>query len=219
MENAKDKIIKKIASMSGRYSGYEIFNDWIRCMALSISNSLDMLHGELWEQREAEYKSTLKKYNPDEQANLCEMTAWLTEALEESIEDVLGYIFMKSGMGSASTGQFFTPFHLSELTASTAMQDLINSYDGSVVSMREPSCGGGGMVIAAAKLMKEAGIDYQKVLDVVAQDLDWKGVYMCYVQLSLLGIKATCLQGDSLGTKRPEPSQIFYTPARAGMML
>ena len=64
--------------------------------------------------------------------------------------------------------------------------------------MHEPSTGGGGIIIAAAKVLKDRGLNYQKCLKVVAQDLDWKGVYMTYVQLSLLGIEATVIQGDSL---------------------
>ena len=91
------------------------------------------------------------------------------------------------------------------------------------ITVNEPSCGGGAMIIAAAKVLQEHEINYQKAMDVVAQDLDWKGVYMCYVQLSLLGISAICVQGDTLcdpyvegKTKR---SHIMRTPMKAGMLL
>ena len=66
------------------------------------------------------------------------------------------------------------------------------------------------MIIAAAKVMKEAGINPQRALKVVAQDLDWKGVYMTYLQLSLLGIKAKVVQGDTLA----DPYRIGYPPER-----
>lgn len=56
----------------------------------------------------------------------------------------------------------------------------------------------GGMVIAAAQVLQEKGINYQRVLDVVCQDLDWTAVYMCYVQLSLLGVKAIVAQGEHI---------------------
>lgn len=62
-----------------------------------------------------------------------------------------------------------------------------------------------------------------KAMDVVAQDLDWKGVYMCYVQLSLLGISAICVQGDTLMNPyvkgKTERSHILITPMKAGMLL
>ena len=44
-----DEIVKKITSISGTYSGYEIFSDWIKAFALSISNSTDILQGKIWQ--------------------------------------------------------------------------------------------------------------------------------------------------------------------------
>ena len=77
------------------------------------------------------------------------------------------------------------------------------------------------MIIAAAAVMKDRGISYQDVLEVVAQDLDWKAVYMCYVQLSLLGINATVVQGSTL--KEPyvqgyPEERIFRTPKKVGIL-
>ena len=54
------------------------------------------------------------------------------------------------------------------------------------IRMTEPSIGSGGMVIATAKYLKERGINYQKKLKVVGQDLDWLAVYMSYIQLYCL---------------------------------
>ena len=59
--NRKKDIINTIRSISGRYSEYEVFTDWIRCCALSISNSMDMLHGKVWQDRERAYLDTIKK--------------------------------------------------------------------------------------------------------------------------------------------------------------
>ena len=221
--NHKKDIIKTINQISGKYSAYEVFTDWIRCMAMAISNSVTPFHGSLWKEREETYMSTISKYSLDERNMICEMTAWLAETLGDGPDDVLGDIYMKSGMGSKAAGQFFTPFHLSELCARIATTDLITSYDGGVVELSEPSCGGGGMIIATAKALQEAGIDYQRKLRVVAQDLDWKGVYMCYVQLSLLGIDAICVQGDTLiepfNPRRTERSHMLFTPARMGVLV
>lgn len=208
--------------MSGKYSAYEIFSDWVRCMALSISNSVTPFHDSLWQEREDEYLTTMNKYPPEERNQLCEMTAWLIETLDEGPDDVLGDIYMKSGMGSKAAGQFFTPFHLSELCAKLSINmDILQADD--LIKLNEPSCGGGGMIIAVARVLKEAGINYQQKLDVIAQDLDWKGVYMCYVQLSLLGIRAICVQGDTLidpyNPKKTEASHKLYTPAKMGVLM
>ena len=145
------------------------------------------------------------------------MTGMLTISLENNMEDVLGKIYMQAGLGSKQTGQFFTPFHLSYLTAKIAVPEDANEQN--PYMMHEPSTGGGGMIIAAAKVLRDRGLNYQKCLKVVAQDLDWKGVYMTYVQLSLLGIEATVIQGDSLSGQAPTAEQIFYTPRKKGLMM
>ncbi len=218
----KNEIIKIIQSMSGKYSSYEIFTDWIRCMALSISNSMSMIHDKIWQEREDMYANTMKKYEEQERLKLFEMFNMLIKVLEEGPYDVLGDIYMKSGMGSKAAGQFFTPFHLSVLTAKCAVDiSKIKSNDDKI-EINEPSCGGGGMILAVAKVLHEEKIDWQKRMKVVAQDLDWKGIYMCYVQLSLLGINAICVQGDTLKTpynKNTPRSHILFTPAAMGVLL
>lgn len=210
MDNAKQKIIKRIQNLSGRYSPYNVFSDWIECSALAIQNTCTMPHTKLWEAREKEYLDIMNRYNQDERFAIRELFFLLVDALEEEMTDVLGEVYMAAGLGSKYTGQFFTPFHLSELCARTAIQDKIDHFDGNVLTLTEPSCGGGGMIIAAAKVMKEAGINPQKYLRIVAQDLDWKGVYMTYLQLSLLGLKAKVVQGDTLA----DPYRIGYPPER-----
>ena len=78
------------------------------------------------------------------------------------------------------------------------------------------------MIIAVAQILMKKGINYQKYMRVVAQDLDWKGVYMCYLQLSLLGINATVVQGDTLSEpyKRGYPlERVLYTPAKWGILI
>ena len=78
------------------------------------------------------------------------------------------------------------------------------------------------MILAAAKALNDAGIDYQRRLDVIAQDLDWKAIYMCYVQMSLLGIKAKCIQGDSLSdpdVRKVDRSRCLLTPAYIGVLI
>ena len=219
MNRIKD-IIKKIDQISGRYSPYEVFTDWIRCGAIAISNTCSIFQGETWKEREQLYLDTMKKYSKNEQDAFIQMLGLLTETLETNIMDALGAIYMESGMGSKTTGQFFTPYHLSEAIAELTILDP--DENGKIV-INEPSCGGGGMIIAAASNLKRKGINYQRVMEVVAQDLDWKSVYMCYLQLSLLGISAICVQGDTLSEPyipgKTEKSRILITPMKAGALI
>lgn len=212
-----------IHKLSGTYSEYEIFSDWVKSSALCISNTTDLRHGEIWESRERQYMEIVKKHGSEVIQKFCEMNAMLTAELERDMRDVLGEVYMATGLGNKNTGQFFTPFHLSYLTARVSLEKQLHHLkENDQIKLSEPSCGGGGMIIAAAKILKENGVNYQRKMKVVAQDLDWKTVYMTYAQLSLLGIKAIVVQGDTLSEpyqNENNPERVFYTPAEKGVFI
>lgn len=213
-----DEMIGIIRDMSGARSEYEVFSDWIRCLAISIQNSCWMIHDKVWKERENDYLSVYNRY---EMNRFDELSGLLCLELNENFSDVLSEIYMKGSMGSKTTGQFFTPFHLSLLTAQLGFKPDGHDERG-IYHMHEPSIGGGGMVIAFARVLHEHGINYQRKLRVVGQDLDWKAVYMSYVQLSLLGIDAVIVQGDTLVepySKNYPRSRIFRTPVNMGAMV
>lgn len=211
------RIIDSINKMSGKYSSDQIFNDWVTSLAISISNSCSLFHDKTWQQREELYRKIIEQYEENERYSFIELTNYLVEALENNMCDVLGEVYMRGNMGSDRTGQFFTPFHLSKAVSDCSMVQYFNNDDKIIIN--EPSCGGGGMIIAAAKTLMENGINYQSRMEVVAQDLDWRSVYMCYCQLSLLGISATITQGDTLLNKKPSSIQVLYTPKKLGVLL
>ena len=215
----KAEIVKMIQELSGSHNPYKIFSDWIAMYAIAIQNSCRIKNG-LWQEREKRYLELIGQYEKEERFQIAELCGRLVEVMQETeITDWLGEIYMESGCGNKFTGQFFTPFHLSKLTAEMEL----SGYTGKEkLHLQEPSCGGGGMILAVAAVLKEKGINYQKCLDVVAQDLDWNGVYMTYIQLSLLGIPAVVVQGDTLTDpyrKGYEERRIFRTPAKMGILI
>lgn len=210
------EIIKNIQQMTSGYSPYEVFSDWIKCCSIAISQSVTLFPKN---GKEKEYKSTLAKYNEVDRERFPNMLALLCLTLESEMRDVLGEIFMSQELGNSKAGQFFTPFHVSQLTADMAIKQI--EQDGKCL-LYEPSCGSGGMIIAAAKRIKEKGYDYQRTMEVVAQDIDWRSVYMTYTQLSLLGINAIVVQGDSLSgdaLANVEESKKLITPRKAGVLI
>lgn len=224
----KKEIIKRINSLSGSRSPYEVFCDWVKCSALCcqnyVGNVFPQFRDRLWEQREAEYVKTIHNFGKEAEAAanaFAEMTfSLLPMAMQENMSDILGEIYMEAGIGNKNTGQFFTPFHVSYMCAQAAMKDEIAEWDGKVITMSEPSCGAGGMVIAAAKVLLDHGINPQLYLKVTAQDLDWKAVYMCYLQLSVLGLKAKVIQGDTLTkpyVRGYPPERVFRTFPEMGL--
>lgn len=217
--DAKKEIVKLIQDMSGRLSQYDIFSDWVEISAIAIQNACYLTRGKLWQKREDQYKAIINKYTKEEQDKLVDMFNLLWLTFEEKPADVLGEIFMESGCGNKNAGQFFSPYHVSLVTAELAIPE---DYDGSKpLKFNEPSCGGGGMIIAVADILKSRGFNYQKCMKVVCQDLDWKGVYMTYIQLSILGIDAIVVQGDTLCDPYREgypAERVFRTPKNMGVI-
>lgn len=214
------KIRDRIMQIAGRYSVEEVFADWVHMTAIAISNASDVRRGELWEKREESYKNTMQRYQAQERDSICEMTGMLVESLSE-MHDALGEIYMHLGMGAKKTGQFFTPQSVSRLCAQLVVENQKPDEDG-IYRINEPACGSGGMVIAAMNEMRARGINYQRDCKVVCQDLDWRCVDMCYVQLSLLGVKAVVVQGSTLSepySRETSEEKIFRTPAEKGLLV
>lgn len=205
--NTKKEIIKKLQSITGKYSISAVFNDWTHLMAYTCSNAIDQHH---YEEREALYLNTIKKYSKDHAAVFCECFALLIHALEEKSIDWLGEIYMDLNLANKSMGQCFTPNPIARLMAEftfTSKQSEIEKNG--QIRYYEPCCGSGSLVIGLASAMKERGFNYQAQLVVHCEDLDETCLLMTYVQLSILGIDAICQVKNSLS------NQVFstwYTP-------
>lgn len=213
------KIRDRIMQIAGRFSAEQVFKDWVQMTAIMIANALDVRYGELWEKREESYKNTARQYDTSELEQMSEMIAMLVLSLTE-MHDALGEIYMNLGIGAKNTGQFFTPHSVSQLMARLSVDGMEPDEDG-MYQMHEPACGSGGMVIAAMNEMRARGINYQRDCKVVCQDLDWRCVDMCYVQLSLLGVKAVVVQGSTLSepySRETPEERIFRTPAEMGLL-
>ena len=215
----KEDIIKIISAASGAYSPYQIFYDWVKCLALATANSSTLIHDSIWEEREKAYLEIMNRHDEKTRNHFLEMTGTLMDIYSECFDDVLGDIYMKSGCGNGHLGQFFTPYHISKLTAAAGLEDVLNE---DIIYLNEPTSGGGANIIATAEILKEHGYNYQKKLKVVAQDLDWLAVYMTYISCSFYGLDAIVVQGDTLiepYKKGYDERRILRTPRNRGCLL
>lgn len=213
----KQEIINKIRDMSKYYSGHQVFRDWIEVYALAIANVCEPEGTVVWNKREQQYLNTISKYQTAEVDGFAELGGLLTLALEKDMSDILGSVYMGIETGNKATGQFFTPDNISQLVA-RLMDDKVVSTD-MPIKLYEPACGSSGMIIAYARTLRDKDINYQKLLDIKASDIDFACVYMSYIQLSLLGIKAVITRQDSLLWEKVPQEHIFVTPAKKGMLL
>ena len=213
----KQEIINKIRDMSKYYSGHQVFRDWIEVYALAIANVCEPEGTVVWNKREQQYLNTISKYQAAEVDGFTGLGGLLTLALEKDMSDVLGSVYMGIETGNKATGQFFTPDNISQLVA-RMMDDKVVSTD-MPIKLHEPTCGSSGMIIAYARALRDKDINYQNLLDIKASDIDFACVYMSYIQLSLLGIKAVIARQDSLLWEKVPQEHIFVTPAKKGLLL
>ncbi len=213
----KQEIIKKIREMSKYYSAHQVFRDWIEVYALAIANACEPEGTVVWNKREQQYLNTINKYQVAEVDGFAELGGLLTLALEKDMSDILGSVYMGIETGNKATGQFFTPDNISQLAAK--MMDAENVSIKEPIRLYEPACGSSGMIIAYARSLRDKDINYQKLLDIKASDIDFACVYMSYIQLSLLGIKAVVARQDSLIGEKVPNEHIFVTPAKKGLLL
>lgn len=136
--NAEDEIVQLIEGVAGKYSPYVIFADWVKMYAIAIQNACSM-QDKAWQARESQYMDVSRKYDHKEMSTFCQMNALLVDAFERGISDYLGKIYMGLGAGNKRTGQFFTPFHVSLMTARIGMADIDKEWiEENGIKLNEP---------------------------------------------------------------------------------
>lgn len=214
----KKEFLRVFNQLTNRHRSWDVWRDFIVMYACALSNPVDKQH---YDEREALYLRTIKKYNKQEQPLFSELAAHTVMALEENPEqDFLGSIFMSLNLGNQHNGQFFTPYHVCELMAEVSMQDSVLKIEKEgYITINDPCCGAGATLIAgvhaAKKRLEKAGYNYQNHILVVAQDIDMTVALMCYIQLSLLGVAGCVKVGNSLTdpiTVNDSKENYWYTP-------
>ena len=159
---------------------------------------------------EQNYLDIIDGYTKEQAEEFSKLLAFLVMALEEKHQDFLGCVYIKLNLGNVANGQFFTPYHVSKMMAEICFVDIEKQLEErDFITLSEPCCGSGAMIIAYAQTLKEQGYNYQNQLFVEAVDIDELCFLMTYLQLSLYGIPARVMLGDTLAWKF---SQMFYTP-------
>lgn len=206
------ELLNMIKRLTYSHGTWEIFNDFLEMSAISISNAVDTRQ---FEGREKQYLSIIGKYAPEQQTIFAEMLAELVLALEYeyqagSFVDVLGKLFHDLELHNKYKGQFFTPQHICTMMGKMLLGDSDAAIaERGFIPLLEPTCGSGAMVLGFAQAMRDSGYNHSEQLLVTAIDIDIKCVYMCYLQLSLYGIPAAVIHGNSLSN---EVWSTWYTP-------
>lgn len=211
-ENHERALARLIESTARHRRRLEVFSDFVELSALAVSNAVDRRQ---FEAREARYLEIARQYPTEEFERFPRMLGHLTLALEQhcavrELADVLGQVYMQLELGNEWVGQFFTPYAVSRMMALTLVGDGAEARAKGFIDVLEPACGAGGMVIAAADALDQAGLNHQGAMHATCIDIDARCVHMTYLQASLLHIPAIVLHGNSLSG---EVWNCWYTPA------
>ncbi|MBB2199896.1 SAM-dependent DNA methyltransferase [Gluconacetobacter sp. 1c LMG 22058] len=205
------KIAKLLEAARHRHDLYTVFSDCMEAMAITLANAADTRQRD---DREARYLKIVGRYDRSTIETWPQILAELALALEESPTDVLGAVFGMLELHNAYRGQFFTPFEVCCPAARMQIGDGAGARriieQSGFITVHEPACGAGAMVIAFAETLREAGINYQQHMHVTAVDVDPRAAHIAYVQFSLLHIPATVIVGNSLTL---ETRESWFTPA------
>ena len=209
-------IIKKIETAIYRIGKYQLITDVLECGAIAISNTVDF---SSYAEREEQYKKVMEKYQPEEQKILSEVFTMIYQLLSSVVyddgcfDDYLGELFMRCEQGNSGTGQFFTPYHVSKLMAKMILGSEVveKAEKDEVITVNDPCCGGGGMLMAALDVLKnDYHINYTRNCFIDCGDIDRRCVYMTYLQLSLAGVPAIVKHQDAISR---ELWSVWRTPA------
>ncbi len=217
--NFKHKDISQIFDMVRDRDHYTVIRDFFELSAISIRNNFD--HGNEYANLEKRYTEIAQGYKKEYLEGFATALGMLGKKIQDAVNgnapfaDWAGELYMDSGTSNGKAGQFFTPYSVSQCMARINFpKDEVLAKLGSdpnrVLTIYEPTCGAGGLIVASIDALNEAGVNYSWNAFVDCGDIDPRCVHMTYVTLSLLGVPAVVRLGDAL---MMEYRQAWFTPA------
>ncbi|EAO9968779.1 hypothetical protein B5N75_27495, partial [Salmonella enterica] len=198
-------VFNSIAPYENRW---QVFSDFAHMAAAALYNAI---HRD--PTVEADYLRRVKRYSKEDAIRMSRLLDVVTDGLEFSPTDFLGQLMMTLELGNQNLGQYFTPWSVSYMMARINMADRLPELEeghGSFITVCDPACGAGGMIVATAETMLEAGYNPQKQMLAFCTDIDPLAAMLCYIQLTLMHIPAVVSIGNSLTM---EMTREMATPA------
>ncbi len=201
-----EKAFIALFNQTARYhKRHKVFEDFISCSVIALENRLCFC-----EKREQKYLNIISGYQKPDVNRLARLLAHVVNGLEAGPCDFLGKVFMQLEMGDKYRAQFFTPWSVASMMAQLQLGDVKAVFeDKPFITLSEPACGAGCMVLAFAEVLIKAGYPPHRYLWVSVTDIDPLAAGMAYIQLSLCGIAGEVVIGNVLADER---RRILYTP-------
>lgn len=215
-KSAKDELQNAIRSLGTTMGLNNVFPKFLELTALAFGAELDPINAK---ERKRQYEDAQKGLKPEELSKIAQMTALMYLAVREHQDDpidILGDIYHRLRLNNKWNGQYFTPDDIARMMAMilNPVSELSESKE--YVTVNEPTCGSGTMVIGCAWAMQRQNFDYQRKAFFVAQDIDIRCVWMAYIQLTLYKIPAVVIHSNTLTM---EEWSHWYTPYAVPFLL
>ena len=196
IEEPSKKFNDTFRSICGRHTGYDVWRDYVVTFVCLISMSVTPEHFDVRKER---YEKIRQKYNEREQKLMDELYGITLEVIAVNPDqDFLGATFMSLGYGNKQTGQYFTPYPVSKMMAMINGDPETEIADKGYVTVSDPCCGSGGLLVAYANRLRLKHQDIGPVALFHAQDIDYTAAMMAYIQLSLNDCAGYVKVGNSL---------------------
>lgn len=189
---------KLITGMATRHSVYDAFRDTVEAgfhafAKISAPPTARDAH-------EDAYMRTIGRWPKDVVRQTMPAVHGLAmRALNEGGVDFWGCLAGELGSLNTHLGQFFTPYDLCRLSAAITLGD--SPFEGRTrryITVAEPACGSGAMLLAAADHLCGLGYNPADALWVDATDVSPLAYHMCYLTLTCAGVPGVVRLGNSL---------------------
>lgn len=206
IDTARKQFIRLFNQTARHLHRWDVFSNFVRLAA----SELDIARIRTPENIEQSGK-ICARYNADDIRNFHELFNLMVNALEAKFHDFIGSIFMELELGSGGMGQYFTPYSVQSMMARMLIPGIQEKIarEG-IATISDPACGSAGMIIAYAECLLEADVNPSAHLFASCIDIDPIAADMAFIQLSLLGIAAEVVTGNTLTMQF---NRVRYTPA------
>lgn len=196
----------------GRISRAQTFSDFLAYCALLLSSRTDPVHSKDSMEQLQRLKGSY--HDAEWQAfhhTLCSVCDTARRNVDcGCYEDLFADAYTELGASSRALKQDFTPKSIAMMMAQITTREGIKLPEEGYFTLSDHACGSGILLLAEAERIAQCGFNPAMQLVVQAADLDIRCVHMTCLNLSLNGIPAVVIHGNTITLQK---FSRWYTPA------
>lgn len=202
---------KILEQVSRSHDTRRVFDGFVRLAACTLAAQT----------REPEYLEEAKRWTREELSLFGDaLGALILEMERHPFEDLIGCYYMEfalSTKGQQWNGEFHTPHSICELMAKMTLDGVLESKaPEETITICEPACGAGAMILALGKACPP---ERRRKLRVVAIDINRTACDMTFINTTLWGIPTCVIHGNTISMQMwAEWKNIHYVMPWLGLL-